>query len=173
VHATGALAIWLFGVMLAQVRAFGYAGVGVGRLLEVAEGYSCGLVQVLAQAGASLARVWRESGASCSRSWTKLSPILSRCRQLDAYDRRCGSTNFTKRCRRGPPPALLASESSDASQPASHATPASQPRNATPASQPRNATPASQPRNATPASQPRNATAGHVLGVEAVGHAFA
>ena len=50
--------------MLAQVRAFGYAGVGVGRLQEVAEGYSCGLVQVLAQAGASLARVWRESGTS-------------------------------------------------------------------------------------------------------------
>ena len=37
--------------MLAQVRAFGYAGVG-------AEECSCGLVQ----AGASL--VWRESGAS-------------------------------------------------------------------------------------------------------------
>jgi hypothetical protein len=95
VHATGALAIWLFGVMLAQVRAFGYAGVGVGRLQEVAEGYSCGLVQVLAQAGASLARVWRESGASlaragtsCSRSWTKLSPTLSWCRQLDTYESR-------------------------------------------------------------------------------------
>ena len=37
--------------MLAQVRAFGYAGVG-------AEECSCGLVQ----AGASLARVWRERG---------------------------------------------------------------------------------------------------------------
>ena len=71
--------LWLFGVMLAQVRAFGYAGVGVGRLQEVAEGCSCGLVQVLA-------RVWRESGASLARagtSWHELARVPELFEELD------------------------------------------------------------------------------------------
>ena len=59
--------LWLFGVMLAQVRAFGYAGVGVGRLQEVAEVARVVWCKCLRK----LARVWRESGAS----WHELARV--------------------------------------------------------------------------------------------------